>query len=478
MTPFTVATAILVLGGLGGVAWMLWPALQEAREPEPEADEPGDGTDVDARMRVLVERGSAEDDDTVPWDDRRPMLPDEPRRVPWELAPAEKLPVIRDAKGVFLLPISGALLAVGPEAPPVLRGRRQGRAFHAVRLEPGVYLDLVECIRLLPVIGIELDARGIEGREVRLYDDLEAIGANDEQLDALAPWLAGMAGPRVVPDAVDGARSWAFRFGEATLEVKAWIPAVAEGVRSDRLVWAGILTWEGAERIVDSGATPLEVLDRLVDDGASVREQSLEAWRWSRPELTELAAVGHYLDEQGVPVVGLLRDAFADHTVPQPDLHDEAQSLTAAAVLNWVAVVHRRAGYPKRAIGLLDAALKACRPDDDDNRADIHYNRGYCRLQALMARPPEATGVGDLHVAAFDDAPSAEALEPARQDFELASRLNPSDSHAWSQIAIIHLLRGEKPAAEEAWLQAATRTSDPDAQMQLMQNARAAKGEP
>ncbi|MEZ4317272.1 MAG: hypothetical protein R3F61_07200 [Myxococcota bacterium] len=473
MTPFLVLTGVLVVGGLGGVAWMLWPVLPERARPAVEVDHSGP-TDVARRLKGLRERGSAPDDAEHVWSERQPMLPDEPRRVPWDFAPAERLPVLVTSSGVFLVPIASALLQVDPEAPEVLRGRRQGRAFHAVRLEPGLYLDLVEALRLLPVIGVELVGRGIEEREIRLFDDLGSIGASDDDLDALAPWLAGVPGPRVVPEG-DGIREWVFAIAGAELAVKAWIPALAEGIREDRLRWAAVATWRGETlETVEGGATPLDVLERLVDDAPAVRARSLEAWRWSRVELAELAAVGHYLEEQEIPVRALLDDAFADGAFPMADLHDEAQSLTAAAVLNWAAVVHRRAGYPKRALGLLDAALVTCAPSDDDSRADIYYNRGYCRLQAALAVDGPEAGKG---LPSPTDAQAAE-LELARRDFELASRLNPDDPHAWAQQAVILQLVGSREPAQDAWLQAATRTGDPVAQRQLLANADALRSEP
>jgi tetratricopeptide (TPR) repeat protein len=501
MTPAAVATALLIAGGIAGVGWMLWPMLKpdpvqsDPDEPEDEPDAPPVSPAV-LRIQALLDRGVADDDAPREWTRWQAMLPDAPRRIDVDLAPAERLPILRTAdQGVLVVPIASAVLEVADppdDLPPVLRGRRQGRAFHAVELacEANLYLDLVEVLRVLPVIGVELEARGIADASltVELVDGAEAdaLVAGGE-VSAVAAWLAGMDSPRVVPDpdGAEGVRSWHFAIevdgsSAGTLGIRAEMAPVADGIARDHLPWAGVATWESGERIVESGATPQDVVARVVadtdlPDPDVIWEASQQTWAWSGLELAELAAVGHYLTEEGIDVLRLVEDAFADGSLPKPDLHDEAQSLTAAAVLNWVGVVHRRGGYPNRAIGLLDAALVACAPDDDDNRADIHYNRGYARLQTAMVRAPEPTGPGDLHLAVFPVLSDEEiaSLETARQDFALAARLNPNDPHAWSQQAVIHQLRGENDAASDAWLQAATRTRDEDVQRQLRDNAAA-----
>jgi len=453
MSPILAATALLVLGGVAGMGWMLWPSLRP--EPPAATDEEAQSSDSRARLDVLLEAGCEPDDSEVCWDQTQPMLPDEPRRIPWDFAVAEVLPVIHDGDRHYLVPLSSALIQLDdPDAPDIFCGRRQGRVFHGVRLEAGLYLDLIEALRLLPIIAVELDARGIQSREIELHGGMDEVGAPEEGLATVASWLAGMPGPRVLPEG-DGSRPWRFVVGGHTVELLADLPALAQGIRSDELGWAGVL-WMGA--LSESGATPLELLEGLVDDAPALHRASLERWRWSRPELTELSSLGHYLEQQQIGILALVRDAFADHTVPMPDLHDELQSLVAAAVLNWVAVVHRRAGYPRRAVGLLDAALRATAPTDDDTRADIHHNRGTCRFQI-----------------ALDGDSGPEDLQPVLQDFELAARLNPGDPHCWVQIALVHELLDQPKKAEDAWLQAATRTREPDAQMQLVANAQAMK---
>jgi hypothetical protein len=276
-----------------------------------------------------------------------------------------------------------------------VRGRRQGRAFHAVRLHDDIFLDLVEMVRVLPVVGCDLIARGIHSREVTFHADLEALqsasGHTGEALDVSAAWLLGGDGGRVIPES-EGAAVFSVAIDGGRLEVLAWMPAVARGIARDRLEWAGVATWRrDGVVVVDAGATPRTVLAALGLEVETIRAASLETWRWSRDELIEVAGVAHHLEGQGVDIAALLDDAFADGTVPVPAGPED--TTVVAAVLNWRGAVARRSGRTRHAVAVFDAALAVCGPDDDDNRADIHYNRGYARLQGLMAGPrkPRAT---------------------------------------------------------------------------------------
>lgn len=479
MTPFEIATGLLVLGGIAGAAWTLWPVIRGEAEPDGSDDPPDDGeSDWMDRLRALVGQGDAEDEG-LPWTERHPMLADVPRRIPADLVPWDVLPLVVHDGEAWLLPLGSALLRVPAGSGPIVRGRRHGRAFHVVCVGEDVGVDLVELVRLVPVLAAELRARGIDSTEIGLYADVDGFSAAtglgpDAIVGAIAPWLVGDEAPRVVPEG-EGVSTVRWTLGDGALEVRSWTPAVARGIARDRLAWAGVASWtRDGRQVVDAGATSLEVLTAM-GVGASIRASSLETWRWSRDELLELAGVGHHLEREGIDVTALVDDAFADRTVPVPSAPDDA--LVATAVLNWRAVVLRRAGRTRDAVAALDAALSICAPDDDDNRADILYNRGYARLQGLMSGPPVAAGSpeSELHQAGFVEIPPPEALHPALGDFEQASRLNPSDPHAWSQQAVVHQLLGDARKAEDCWLQAATRTKDTEAHVQLLQNARAAR---
>ena len=140
-----------------------------------------------------------------------------------------------------------------------------------------------------------------------------------------------------------------------------------------------------------------------------------------------------------------------------------------AAVLNWAGVVVRRHGMPRASLGYFDAGLSVVQ--DPDNRADLHYNRGYARLHAASTGL-EPTEHERLHAFTFDE-PDAALLDAALRDFTLASGLNPTDPDAWSQVAVVRQLQGDLAAASEAWLQAATRSHDEAVRQRMLANAEA-----
>jgi hypothetical protein len=428
MAAFEVAAALGIVAALGAAAWTALPSLLA---PEPEPDEPEDvfaTGDVAQRVAALSERVLRDDDDPRPWS-RHPLQGD-PERLPAHLVPARSL-VVLDG---HVLPLHPALLAATGGG-DVLRGRRQGRPIHAVRLREGLYLDLIEALRLLPVIGLELAGRGLGG-EVVVVDPADL----DDELPVVCPWLLTGEGPRVTSDD-EGARTFALTIGTTTVEATVWMPDVAAGIAADELRWAGSIRADAEQT---TAATDPSIL-------ASLQLEATPPLGWTRSELLELAAVLHQLEQQDVDVSTLLLEVFADRRAPMPDLHDERQALVTAAVMNWVGAAHRRAGRPRAALAALEAAEAVCAPLDDDNRGDITHNRGLSWL--------------DLH--GSDPA----ALEAAAAAFTQSARLHPTDAEPWVHLALVRHLQGRAEAAADAWLQAATHAPDSDHYSLFMANA-------
>lgn len=436
MAAFEVAALIVALAGLGAVGRTVLPMLRPATPTAPPG--PSLGPDIDLALQALDDRILLDDDDPTPWT----LGPLEPgaERLPSDLRPWDGVVTAGD----HLVPLGSCLLATGHDG-DLLRGRRQGRAIHAVRLVGDVFLDLYEASRLLPVLAVELDARAAP-RELSLADRAQADG-----LELLAAWSVTGTGPRVVPEG-EGARSWELTLEGEALRVEAWIPDVRTGLVEDALRWAGVARLGDTSSV---GGTPPTVLDHLALAAS-------EPVGWTRRELLELAAVLQQLESQDVDLSAFLLEVFADHRAPAPDpaappQTREEQALVCAALLNWVGASHRRAGRPRAGLAVLDAALSVCGPDDTDTLGDIHHNRGLCWLDLRALEP--------------------HALDEASASFSRSTDLHPADPAPWLQTALVHHLRDDLEAAAEAWLQAATRVpGDDERKAILLANAEACEG--
>lgn len=428
MAAFELIAALGMAAGLGVAAWMALPTALAKTEETPKPDVFTTG-DVARRLAVLHERAIREDDDPRPWT-LTPLVVDGPR-LPSALMPARQVVLLGDD---VLLPLHAALLTIigGDD---VVRGRRQGRPIHAIRLHDDLYIDLVEALRLLPVIGLELAAR-------KLHGDARLLPATDLTTDVqlVAPWLLTGDGPRITSEDA-GERVFQLSLAGRVLTTRVWMPTVIGGLSDDSPRAAGEILLDGHRC---TGATSHEDLTAL-------GLQASPPIGWTRVELLELAAVLQQLESQGVDVSPLLLEVFADRRGPMPDLHDERQALVTSAVLNWVGAAHRRAGRPRAALAALEAALRVSAPTDDDNRGDIEHNRGLAWL--------------DLH--AVDDS----ALHHATAAFTNSARLHPTDAAPWVQLALVHTLNNDASAAEDAWLQAATHAPDTDHYSLFMANA-------
>lgn len=462
VTPFGIAVVLLGVVGTTGVLWVLWPAIRPAPPP---ADDEADhelpiSDDALARLRLLEDLFEADEDGPVPWTRRAPLLPEQPLTAPFR--PSDAILAVVDDARIYLLPLQ-LIERSETDAPPpaVLRGRVLGRAFHAVHLQGEVYLDLIAGARVLPIVGAEL-AGQTDVRSLSLFRDVEHLLAETgtDSVVALAPWLEEDWHQRILPEG-DGARSFVFSLLGNPLEVEAWMPAVRVGVERGEPVCAGRIRFgnHAESAIVDEAA-----LEGLGGEWAS------ESWYWSREALLELASVGMRLSEEGIDVFPFVREAFLDRQIPEAV--DDQDRLVVAGVLNWAGVVVRKAGLPQRALGFFDAGLEVCGEGQEDNRADLHYNRGYARLHAACAYL-DPTEHERIQVFTFADDVPPELLEAALRDFTIASGLSPNDPDAWSQIALIEQLRGRRAQASEAWLQAATRVRDEAVRQALLANAEA-----
>ncbi len=427
MGLFELIAASVVLGGVLAALYALAPAVRPLLRPA--RDTPP--LDLQMALARLRDRVVLDDDDPRPWSDE-PLRPGE-ERLPPDLRPWNGVAWV-DGERPAVLPLGPCLFAA--DGGELLVGRRQGRPIQAVRLRPGVYLDLYEATRLLPVLLVELEARGLLG-PIHLTD-----AAPEGEAEAVAPWLISGEGPRIVPE--DEARDGTLTIEGHPVRLRVWMPEVADGLREDALRWAGEVQF-GAHR--STGATSPEVLAALaIEPGPTVG--------WTRRELLELAGIMRQLEAQDVDLSSFLLEAFADRVAPRPEPACEDDRLLVAALLNWVGATHRRAGRPRTALAVLDAALRACGPEDDDNIADIHHNRGLCWIDLRNHDP--------------------EALAHAWEAFELSARHQPADAAPWIQMALVQHLHGDHEAAAEAWLQAASR-APPEQQPGLLENARAAE---
>ncbi|MCA9569241.1 MAG: hypothetical protein KC656_15435, partial [Myxococcales bacterium] len=277
MAAFEVVALGVAAGGLGAVVWALLPWL---RPPETPAA-PDLPPDVALALQKIHERVVLTDDDGTPWLPS-PLRPGE-ERLPADLRPWEGV-VVLEGPSPALVPLGPCLLEAHG-APDLLVGRRQGRPILAARIEGDVYLDLFEAVRLLPVLGVELAARGLDG-PLALYREGDVP---HETLVAAAPWLVSGVGGRVVPEG-EGSRAFRFRLAGKDVEVTAWMPTVARGITEDGLRWAGTLAFAGH---TCTGATTAEDLERLGVAGAT-------DIGWTRRELLELAAILQQLESQDV----------------------------------------------------------------------------------------------------------------------------------------------------------------------------------
>lgn len=459
--PFEIAVTLLVLGGVAGAMWVLSPLF---RPPTSEAEPDLGPIQADwGHLRDLLALATDEHDAAEPWVDRAPLLAGG-LRIPSPFRPVHAILAVVEPERAILLPLVDLLLEPSePTGEPVLRGRSLGKAIHAVRLEGTLYLDLVSASRYLPVIGAEL-ATLTSSTTVRRFEDLQDLlsqtGLQEDQVTLVAPWLVEAWESRVVPGG-PGVRRFAFEFEGRELAVTAWMPAVARGVEAGRAAWAGIAELEGHREA--------SVLDPEAAAGLGV-ERAGETWCWTADELLEMGAMGQRLDQDDLPLLGFIEEAFADRRVPVPD-HEQGH-LIAAAVLNWAGVIVRRSGLPMRAIGFFDAGLSVCGEGQEDNRADLLYNRGYARLHGL-AGALVPTEHQRLQTFVFPENLDRSGLDAAMRDFTLASGLNPTDPDSWSQMALIHQLRGNPEQASEAWMQAATRSWDEEVKQTMLANARA-----
>lgn len=439
MAAFEVAALLVALAGLGVVGRTVIPLLGR---PEPEEDDGPDlPADVLLALRALDERALLDDDDGTPWISA-PLVPGD-ERLPSDLRPWDGVVTVGDGA---LLPLGTCLLASGSEE-PVLRGRRQGRPLHAVRLREGLFFDLYEGARLLPVLAVELAARGLPSE--LLLDSQEAAAGRD----LVAAWLVTGEGPRVLPEG-DDLRSASLLLDGHPVRTVAHLPTLRRGLEEDALRWAGEITLDDQRSTGATSPADLTALDLSPTPPVG----------WTRRELLELAAVLQQLERQDVDLSAFLLEVFADRVGPVPDPQAdpttrEEQGLVAAALLNWVGAAHRRSGRPRAGLAALDAAEAALPPDDDDTRGDVHHNRGLCWLDLRSVDP--------------------DALDAAVRSFQAALRARPDDADPWIQLALVHHLRDDLPSAAEAWLQAATRVPrDEERKAILLANAAACEPTP
>lgn len=449
--PFEIAAILLFVGGAVGVGWALLPWLRSQRlEVDPDLVDPAElESDLDDRLTTLLQRSMTDGDAPAPWERRLPMATG--RRVAAPFRPSDAVLAVLTEEQAFLLPLD--LLHASAPGPDVQRGRSFGRPLHAVRLRDDLYLDLVAAARVLPLFAAELEAL-TPHRTLEVFDDLDAVLATERIAVVVCPWLIEADQPAAIPEG-EGLVTSRFELRGEPLVVEAWMPAVRRGAQASEPTQAARIRWGEA---IEAGG--------LVADARGPLEADDTTFQWTREELMELAAVGHRLEGDGLERE-LVEAAFVDRAVPVPG--DDEAALVAAAVLNWAGVVVRRNGAPLRSLGYFDAGLSIVA--DPDNRADLLYNRGYARLHAASAslRP---TGHERLQTFTFEGV-DTDVLEAALRDFTLASGLNPTDPDAWSQIAVVRQLLGNRTAASEAWLQAATRVDDEAVRQRMLANAEA-----
>ncbi len=96
----------------------------------------------------------------------------------------------------------------------------------------------------------------------------------------------------------------------------------------------------------------------------------------------------------------------------------------------------------------------------DAQRQELHYNRGYSRLQTLMSELSSPAETSPLRVAGFHSDPDPDVLRACADDFDAAARLDPNDATAWSQKGLVAQLLGQFEPAALAWERAAELTPD------------------